>query len=37
MQKVTTEQAIKNINKEIEEKAKEKGRELTEKDKVNII
>ena len=31
-----TEQAIKNINKEIEEKAKEKGRELTEKDKVNI-
>lgn len=31
-----TEQAIKNINKEIEEKAKEKGRELIEKDKVNI-
>ena len=31
-----TEQAIKNINKEIEEKAREKGIELTLKDKVNI-
>lgn len=31
-----TKQAIKNINKEIEEKAKEKNIELTEKDRVNI-
>lgn len=31
-----TEQAIKNINKEIEEKAKEKNIEVTQKDKVNI-
>ena len=31
-----TKQAIKNVNKEIEQKAKEKGIELTPKDKVNI-
>ena len=30
------QQAIKNVNKEIEQKAKEKNIELTEKDKVNI-
>ena len=31
-----TKQAIKNVNEEIEQKAKEKGIELTPKDKVNI-
>ena len=31
------QQAIRNVNKEIEQKAKEKNIELTEKDKLNII
>ena len=30
------QQAIRNVNKEIEQKAKEKNIELTEKDRVNI-